>query len=78
MDGNLGRRLRRISLRLSVTDRCNLCCTYCRPACAAPSSVCAILASDDELLSLAGLINQEYPIYKLRVTGGRRFRPASL
>ena len=70
MDGNLGRRLRRISLRLSVTDRCNLCCTYCRPACAAPSSVCAIRASDDELLSLVGLINQEYPIYKLRVTGG--------
>lgn len=70
MDGNLGRRLRRISLRLSVTDRCNLCCTYCRPACAAPSSVCAIPASDDELLDLVELINQKYPIYKLRVTGG--------
>ena len=55
-------------LRLSVTDRCNLRCTYCMPARMrfAPSPD---LLTIDELAELAGrLINQG--IRKLRLTGG--------
>jgi GTP 3',8-cyclase len=60
---------RPVYLRLSVTSRCNLRCRYCRPAGGdgpAPSDV----ASDQELLGLVDLIHQEFPIYKVRITGG--------
>jgi len=60
---------RPLYLRLSVTDRCNIRCRYCRPAhdAAHPPSAAA---TDDELLSLVRLIDAEFPIYKVRVTGG--------
>ena len=54
-------------LRLSVTDRCNLRCTYCLPADArfAPER-----ASTRELQALATAIADAVPIRKIRVTGG--------
>lgn len=69
MNGDLGVRLRRIYLRLSVTDRCNLRCWYCLPAKRSPPTSAAT-ASDAELRALLGQIHAEYPIYKLRLTGG--------
>jgi cyclic pyranopterin phosphate synthase len=60
---------RPLYLRLSVTDRCNIRCRYCRPERDAARSPRAA-ASDDELLELVRLIDAEYPMYKVRVTGG--------
>jgi len=61
---------RRINyLRLSVTCRCNLRCSYCRPAGGEEAPTAGEILSDDELLLLArtavGL-----GIEKIRVTGG--------
>ena len=56
-------------LRLSVTGRCNLRCSYCRPAGGEEAPRVGEILSDDELLLLArtavGL-----GIEKIRVTGG--------
>ncbi len=56
-------------LRLSVTGRCNLRCSYCRPAGGEEALTAGEILSDDELLLLArtavGL-----GIEKIRVTGG--------
>jgi cyclic pyranopterin phosphate synthase len=57
-------------LRLSVTDRCNLRCRYCRPEHDQAGRPTAFTASDDELLEIIRRIRAEYPIHKLRVTGG--------
>jgi cyclic pyranopterin phosphate synthase len=59
----------RIYLRLSVTDRCNLRCAYCRPADGSPPKD-PDRASGDELLKLVESIHGEFPIGKLRLTGG--------
>ncbi len=61
---------RRVYLRLSVTDRCNLRCRYCRPALSGAKSASATLASDEELLGLIAILHEEFPIYKVRITGG--------
>ena len=61
---------RSVYLRLSVTDRCNLRCLYCRPARGEQDEGCFPYASDAELVGLALLIEQEHPIEKLRLTGG--------
>jgi cyclic pyranopterin phosphate synthase len=60
---------RSLYLRLSVTDACNLRCRYCRPE-RDPTVPTASTASDDELLEIIRHIRAEYPIHKLRVTGG--------
>jgi GTP 3',8-cyclase len=57
-------------LRLSVTDRCNIRCRYCRPERDATGRSAPLTASDDELMEIVGLIGAEYPIHKIRVTGG--------
>jgi cyclic pyranopterin phosphate synthase len=61
---------RSLYLRLSVTDRCNLRCRYCRPEHDAAGEPTAFTASDNELLEIIRNIRAEYPIHKLRVTGG--------
>ena len=56
-------------LRLSVTDRCNLNCLYCRP----PKSVRQVkqdeLLSFEEITTIVGLA-VEWGIRKVRITGG--------
>jgi cyclic pyranopterin phosphate synthase len=54
-------------LRVSLTDRCNLRCTYCLPADArfAPSR-----ATADELDRLMGAVCAAVPVHKIRLTGG--------
>jgi cyclic pyranopterin phosphate synthase len=61
---------RPLYLRLSVTARCNLRCRYCRGAGGGEHAPPGAAASDQELLDLVDLIDQEFPIYKLRITGG--------
>lgn len=57
-------------LRLSVTDRCNLRCAYCRPRAKRLEKPSGAYASDVELLELVRQIHRVRPLGKLRLTGG--------
>ncbi len=61
---------RSLYLRLSVTDHCNLRCRYCRPERDPSGHADPSTASDDEIFDIIRLIRGEYPIHKVRVTGG--------
>ncbi len=54
-------------LRVSVTDHCNLRCTYCLPD---HASFARARATADELDALMGAICRTVPITKIRLTGG--------
>jgi cyclic pyranopterin phosphate synthase len=61
---------RRISyLRLSVTDRCNLRCRYCRPATGLRHAAASALLTPTELETLAR-VAVALGIRKIRITGG--------
>ncbi|ORY96779.1 hypothetical protein BCR43DRAFT_492261 [Syncephalastrum racemosum] len=56
-------------LRISLTEKCNLRCTYCMPAEGVPLTPSDKLLSTDEILRLARLfVNQG--VDKIRLTGG--------
>ncbi|MFJ1752730.1 GTP 3',8-cyclase MoaA [Kitasatospora sp. NPDC088134] len=57
-------------LRISLTDRCNLRCTYCMPAQGLDWLPKPELLTDDELLRLAGIAVRRLGIRTLRLTGG--------
>lgn len=63
-------RVRGVYLRLSVTDRCNLRCRYCRPERGCSSLPAPRVATDAEIVDLAELIDRELGVRKLRITGG--------
>lgn len=54
-------------LRVSLTDRCNLRCTYCLPE---NVRFTPNRASTDEIKQLMSLIDQAVGVYKIRLTGG--------
>jgi cyclic pyranopterin phosphate synthase len=56
-------------LRLSVTDRCNLSCRYCRPNCEAGLLPRLDILSYEEMLRLVRLLVTQ-GIRKIRLTGG--------
>lgn len=56
-------------LRISLTDKCNLRCTYCMPAEGVPLSPRADLLTTDELLRIAGVVVAA-GIDEIRLTGG--------
>ncbi|MCP4666885.1 MAG: GTP 3',8-cyclase MoaA, partial [Deltaproteobacteria bacterium] len=56
-------------LRISVTDRCNLSCTYCMPPGGVPKLRHADILTYEEILRLAG-IALGLGVDKIRVTGG--------
>lgn len=56
-------------LRLSVTDRCNLRCSYCLPKSYSNFSSTSQIMSDEEIISLVRSFS-ELGISKLRITGG--------
>jgi cyclic pyranopterin phosphate synthase len=58
------------TLRLSVTDRCNLRCRYCMPPEGVPSVPHASLPSLEELGELAGFLCRHLGLRKIRLTGG--------
>ncbi|WP_425390735.1 GTP 3',8-cyclase MoaA [Ekhidna sp.] len=64
-------------LRLSVTDRCNLRCTYCMPERGMVFEPKEHILSYEELLKLADLMG-EMGINKIRLTGGEPFVRADL
>ena len=64
-------------LRLSVTDRCNLRCTYCMPERGMTFEPKEHLLSYEELLQLVDVMG-EMGINKIRLTGGEPFVRADL
>ena len=67
-------------LRVSLTDRCNLRCSYCMPAEGLPWLPGPELLTDDELVRLIGIGVRQLGITDVRFTGGepllRRGLPA--
>jgi len=59
-------------LRLSLTDRCQLRCRYCRPALrAAPAPIRRdALLGVDELVRFVGIAAKHFGVAKVRLTGG--------
>lgn len=57
-------------LRLSVTDRCNLRCAYCRPSEATSDQQSGGCASNAELIELVARVDRVCRLGKLRFTGG--------
>ncbi|MBK8677647.1 MAG: GTP 3',8-cyclase MoaA [Sphingobacteriales bacterium] len=56
-------------LRISLTDKCNLRCSYCMPENAVFMPEAELL-SKDEILEIATVFVKEYGITKIRLTGG--------
>lgn len=67
---NLSTSRRPLYLRLSVTERCNLRCMYCRTKNGPEFADRSNPISDEDILSLVTLVKSSLPVYKLRVTGG--------
>lgn len=57
-------------LRLSLTDRCNLRCTYCMPAEGLAWLPRSEILTDDEVLRLMRIAVRRLGITKIRLTGG--------
>ncbi len=57
-------------LRISLTDRCNLRCTYCMPAEGLPWLPKDTLLTDDEIVRLARIAVERLGIEEIRFTGG--------
>jgi len=56
-------------LRVSVTDRCQLNCVYCRPTGAPPTGGLTVLPLD-ELVACCAAICEVAPVRKIRLSGG--------
>ncbi|MEV0427666.1 GTP 3',8-cyclase MoaA [Micromonospora sp. NPDC050495] len=71
-DGVLVDRYGRIArdLRVSLTDKCNLRCTYCMPAEGLPWLAGPQLLDDDEIIRLIRVAVQRLGITEVRFTGG--------
>ena len=57
-------------LRISLTDKCNLRCTYCMPAEGLDWIPSPELLSDDEIVRVAGIGVERLGITHIRLTGG--------
>ena len=64
-------------LRVSLTDHCNLRCTYCMPAEGLPWMAPPQMLSDDEIVRVVGLF-VGLGVTKLRLTGGEPLLRAGL
>jgi cyclic pyranopterin phosphate synthase len=59
-----------VDLRVSLTDRCNLRCTYCMPEQGLQWLAKPTLLTDEEIVRLVGLGVRELGIREVRFTGG--------
>ncbi|MCZ7440703.1 GTP 3',8-cyclase MoaA [Micromonospora sp. WMMC241] len=71
-DGVLADRYGRVArdLRVSLTDKCNLRCTYCMPAEGLPWLAGPQLLTDDEIVRLVGVAVRLLGVTEVRFTGG--------
>jgi cyclic pyranopterin phosphate synthase len=58
-------------LRVSLTDRCNLRCTYCMPAEGLDWMPGEQVLTDDELVRLMRIAVERLGVTDIRLTGGR-------
>ncbi|WP_233120577.1 GTP 3',8-cyclase MoaA [Boudabousia liubingyangii] len=65
-------------LRVSLTDRCNLRCTYCMPAEGMDWLPSPEVLTDDELLRLIRIAVEDLGVNKIRFTGGEPLLRRSL
>jgi molybdenum cofactor biosynthesis protein A len=65
-------------LRVSLTDRCNLRCTYCMPAEGLPWLPRPELLTDDELVRLVRIAVERLGVTEVRFTGGEPLLRPSL
>src|SRR5437660_7406614 len=72
MDGALVDTFGRVhtDLRVSLTDRCNLRCSYCMPPEGLDWLPSPELLTDDELVRVIGVFVQRLGITEIRLTGG--------
>ncbi|MEU4677162.1 GTP 3',8-cyclase MoaA [Micromonospora sp. NPDC023737] len=79
-DGVLVDRYGRIArdLRVSLTDKCNLRCTYCMPAEGLPWLAGPQLLTDEEIVRLVGVAVQRLGVTEVRFTGGEPLIRAGL
>src|SRR5262245_29115254 len=61
---------RAVDLRVSLTDRCNLRCTYCMPPEGLPWLPSAEILTDDELIRLIAIAVTMLGVTEVRFTGG--------
>ena len=59
-----------LSLRLSVTDRCQMRCRYCTPCGAGRSRAPAETLTSGDMATLVACLQQEFGVAKVRLTGG--------
>lgn len=59
-----------LSLRLSVTDRCSLRCTYCLPTAGAPGLARSAILSFEQIARFVHLLSEHFEIAQVRLTGG--------
>lgn len=59
-----------VDLRVSLTDRCNLRCTYCMPPEGLDWAPASALLSDDEVVRLITLAVERLGVTEVRFTGG--------
>jgi cyclic pyranopterin phosphate synthase len=57
-------------LRISLTDKCNLRCTYCMPAEGLPFLPPASLLTREEIVRLARIAVEQFGVRQIRFTGG--------
>ena len=57
-------------LRISLTDRCNLRCTYCMPAAGLPFAPADQLMQAEEIARLASIAVRDLGVRQVRFTGG--------
>ncbi|WP_100445100.1 GTP 3',8-cyclase MoaA [Glycomyces xiaoerkulensis] len=57
-------------LRVSLTDRCNLRCTYCMPEAGLPWLPKPTMLTDDEVIRLVGIAVTRLGVTEVRFTGG--------
>ncbi|HEY4268001.1 MAG TPA: GTP 3',8-cyclase MoaA [Galbitalea sp.] len=65
-------------LRVSLTDRCNLRCTYCMPAEGLPSRPAEAIMQADEIGRLVGIAVRDLGVRQVRFTGGEPLLRADL
>src|SRR5262245_36891574 len=61
---------RAVDLRVSLTDRCNLRCSYCMPPEGLPWLPSAEILTDDEIIRLISIAVTRLGITEVRFTGG--------
>jgi cyclic pyranopterin phosphate synthase len=59
-----------VSLRLSVTDRCQLACLYCKPMPLPPLAPRRDVLRYEETAALVDLLRRRFTVAKVRITGG--------